>query len=184
MNLNSLLESLNLDKSIDLDDIPELDLYMDQVIQLFENKLGENKRFEEDKILTKTMINNYAKGRLLMEIKNKKYTKEHIILMCFIYNMKGILALSDIKLALGDIVEKYNKEEINSNDIRELYKLYLKGHEKNLDGMNKEISADLNNLGENFDSLGKSEKRLLISVVLVDKANMYKRLAEKILDFE
>lgn len=184
MNLNNLLENLNLDKNIDLEDIPELDLYMDQVIQLFENKLGDNKRFEEDKILTKTMINNYAKGKLLMDIKNKKYTKEHIILMCFIYNMKGILALSDIKLALGDIVEKYNKEEINPNDIRELYKLYLKGHEKNLDEMNKEVSTDLNNLGENFDSLEKSEKRLLISAILVDKANMYKRLAEKILDFE
>lgn len=43
MNLNDLLESLNLDNNINLEDIPELDLYMDQVIQLFENKLGGNK---------------------------------------------------------------------------------------------------------------------------------------------
>ena len=170
MNLNDLLESLNLDNNINLEDIPELDLYMDQVIQLFENKLGGNKRFEEDKILTKTMINNYAKGKLLMDIKNKKYSKEHIILMCFIYNMKGILALSDIKLALGDIVEGYNKEEFNSEDIRKLYKIYLKGQEKNIE--------------EEFNSLESSEKKLLLSAMLVDKANIYKKLAEKILDSE
>ena len=167
MNLNDLLESLNLDNNINLEDIPELDLYMDQVIQLFENKLGGNKRFEEDKILTKTMINNYAKGKLLMDIKNKKYSKEHIILMCFIYNMKGILALSDIKLALGDIVEGY-----------------LKGQEKNIEDIKQEINIDLNNLGEEFNSLESSEKKLLLSAMLVDKANIYKKLAEKILDSE
>ena len=181
MNLNDLLESLNLDNNINLEDIPELDLYMDQVIQLFENKLGGNKRFEEDKILTKTMINNYAKGKLLMDIKNKK---EHIILMCFIYNMKGILALSDIKLALGDIVEGYNKEEFNSEDIRKLYKIYLKGQEKNIEDIKQEINIDLNNLGEEFNSLESSEKKLLLSAMLVDKANIYKKLAEKILDSE
>ena len=184
MNLNDLLESLNLDNNINLEDIPELDLYMDQVIQLFENKLGGNKRFEEDKILTKTMINNYAKGKLLIDIKNKKYSKEHIILMCFIYNMKGILALSDIKLALGDIVEGYNKEECNSEDIRKLYKIYLKGQEKNIEDIKQEINIDLNNLGEEFNSLESSEKKLLLSAMLVDKANIYKKLAEKILDSE
>ncbi len=84
MNLNDLLESLNLDNNINLEDIPELDLYMDQVIQLFENKLGGNKRFEEDKILTKTMINNYAKGKLLMDIKIKSIVR-NILYLCAFY---------------------------------------------------------------------------------------------------
>ena len=184
MNLNDLLESLNLDNNINLEDIPELDLYMDQVIQLFENKLGGNKRFEEDKILTKTMINNYAKGKLLMDIKNKKYSKEHIILMCFIYNMKGILALGDIKLALEKIVLEYNKGEISSKEIRNLYDIYLKGQEKNLKDVKEEVNLDLKNLGEEFDSLKEEEKKLLLSSMLVDKANIYKKLAEKILDGE
>lgn len=184
MNLNDLLEDLNLDNKIILEDIPEIDLYMDQVIQLFESKLGENKRFEDDKILTKTMINNYAKGKLLMDIKNKKYSKEHIILMCFIYNMKGILALGDIKLALEKIVLEYNKGEISSKEIRNLYDIYLKGQEKNLKDVKEEVNLDLKNLGEEFDSLKEEEKKLLLSSMLVDKANIYKKLAEKILDGE
>ena len=43
---------------------------MDQVIQLFESKLSEQKRNDDEKILTKTMINNYAKGKVI--IANKK----------------------------------------------------------------------------------------------------------------
>ncbi|MGG5462032.1 DUF1836 domain-containing protein [Clostridium sp. B9] len=182
MKLNNILDELNLDKTINLEDIPELDLYMDQVIQLFENKLGDNKRFEDDKILTKTMINNYAKGKLLMDIKNKKYTKEHIILMCFIYNMKGILALSDIKIALENIVEKYNNKEMDNEEVRNLYKLYLNGHSKNIQDMKENLDVDLDNLGEAFEGLDKDEKKMILAAVLVDKANMYKRIAEKILD--
>lgn len=182
MDLNNILDELNLDKTINLDDIPELDLYMDQVIQLFENKLGDNKRFKDDKILTKTMINNYAKGKLLMDIKNKKYTKEHIILMSFIYNMKGILALNDIKMLLESIVQKYNNKEIESEEIRNLYKLYLNGHENNIKDIKESLEANLNNLSSSFNELNEEEKKLILVTVLVDKANMYKRVAEKLLD--
>ena len=182
--VDEIIKKLALTERVEEKDIPEIDLYMDQVIQLFESKLGENKRFEDDKILTKTMINNYAKGKLLMDIKNKKYSKEHIILMCFIYNMKGILALGDIKLALEKIVLEYNKGEISSKEIRNLYDIYLKGQEKNLKDVKEEVNLDLKNLGEEFDSLKEEEKKLLLSSMLVDKANIYKKLAEKILDGE
>ncbi len=62
MDINEILNGLILENNIKLDEIPEIDLYMDQVIQLFESKLSAQKRNEDEKILTKTMINNYAKG--------------------------------------------------------------------------------------------------------------------------
>ena len=68
-------ENIVEDAQITLDDLPDIDLYMDQVIQIFENKLEKTKRNQDEKILTKTMINNYAKGKLFFPIKNKKYTK-------------------------------------------------------------------------------------------------------------
>ena len=89
--LLKLIKDVNVDEKIKLNDIPEIDLYMDQVIQLFEANLGSVKRKEEDKVLTKTMINNYAKANLLMSIKNKKYSKEHLLLMSLIYDLKGSL---------------------------------------------------------------------------------------------
>ena len=68
MNILEILNSLQLESNIKLDEIPEIDLYMDQVIQLFESKLSNQKRNEDEKILTKTMINNYAKGKLLLSL--------------------------------------------------------------------------------------------------------------------
>ena len=111
--ISSLIKNLALDKNIKLEEIPEIDLYMDQVIQLFENKYNESKRYEDDKVLTKTMINNYAKGKLLMPIENKKYSKEHLILMSFIYNLKGSLSLSDIKSSLDTIIKGYEENKTN-----------------------------------------------------------------------
>ena len=87
-------------------DIPDIDLYMDQVIQLFDSKYQPSLRNEEDKVLTKTMINNYAKGKLLFPIKNKKYSKEHIMLISLIYQLKGSLSINDIKSVLEPLKEE------------------------------------------------------------------------------
>ena len=122
MDILEILNSLQLESNIKLDEIPEIDLYMDQVIQLFESKLSNQKRNKDEKILTKTMINNYAKGKLLLPIKNKKYSKEHIILMSLIYNLKGALSINDIKLSLDEIINKSGEENY---PLRELYSCFL-----------------------------------------------------------
>ena len=103
--IDSMIKSLKLDELIELESIPNIDLYMDQVITLFDEKLGYTKRKEDDKLLTKTMINNYIKDKLLMPAKKKKYTKEHIILMILLYEMKQILTISDIKSIFNNIVQ-------------------------------------------------------------------------------
>ena len=80
-SIDEIIKKLALTERVEEKDIPEIDLYMDQVIQIFEQKLSNSKRKDSDKVLTKTMINNYAKAKLLMSIKNKKYSKEHLLLM-------------------------------------------------------------------------------------------------------
>lgn len=106
--INSIIESLGRIQHIELEDIPNIDLYMDQVTTFMESKLRNSTRNpEEDKILTKTMINNYAKNDLLPPPVKKKYSKEHILLLIFIYYFKGILSISDIQTLLKPITEKY-----------------------------------------------------------------------------
>ena len=56
--LNSILESISRISYIKPEEIPEIDLYMDQVTTFMESHLSSSKRQERDKILTKTMINN------------------------------------------------------------------------------------------------------------------------------
>ena len=62
--LNSILSSISRIDYIRPNEIPNIDLYMDQVTTFMEEQLKRTKRYEEDKILTKTMINNYAKNDL------------------------------------------------------------------------------------------------------------------------
>src|SRR3954470_4607140 len=111
-NINQIIEHLGLEASLTLEEIPKIDLYMDQVIQLFESKFNGTKRNEDEKILTKTMINNYAKGKLIFPIQNKKYSKEHLILISLIYQLKGALSINDIRVTLAGINQKIIKEEM------------------------------------------------------------------------
>ena len=84
---NEILKLLRSMQNIDYitpDEIPQIDLYMDQVTTFMDEHLRSSKRFEEDKILTKTMINNYTKNNLLPPPVKKKYSKEHILMLIFI----------------------------------------------------------------------------------------------------
>ncbi len=104
--LNSILESLDRIEYIRAEDIPDIDLYMDQVTTFMESHLKHSTRNpQEDKILT--MINNYAKNDLLPPPVKKKYSREHVMLLIFIYYYKGILSISDIQQLLRPITAKF-----------------------------------------------------------------------------
>ena len=120
--LNSIIDSLGRIQHIKVEDIPNIDLYMDQVTTFMEKRLKSTTRNpEEDKILTKTMINNYAKNDLLPPPIKKKYSKEHILLLIFIYYYKGILSINDIQILLKPLTEKYfhTNGKISLGDIYE-----------------------------------------------------------------
>lgn len=105
--LESILKSLEQMDYIHPEDIPDIDLYMDQVTTFMDSQLKTSKRYEDDKILTKTMINNYAKNHLLPPPEKKKYSKEHMLLLIFIYYFKNLLSISDIQTLLTPLTEKY-----------------------------------------------------------------------------
>lgn len=106
--LKSILDSLDHIKYIHPEDVPGIDLYMDQVTTFMDRKLRTSSRYpDEDKILTKTMINNYAKNDLLPAPVKKKYSKEHILVLIFIYYYKNILSIGDIQKLLKPITDQF-----------------------------------------------------------------------------
>lgn len=184
--LLQMMQSLQLKEIIELESIPNLDLYMDQVITLFEEKLGHAKRYENDKLLTKTMINNYTKDKLLMPAVKKKYTKNHILLMILLYDLKQVLTIGDIKALFSTIIKD---GEVNSQLLTEIYQIFL---DLKVTGAN-EFSEEVDKISEDIDSKvealqleeGMEVEKLkgMIQVILLtEKANYYKRLAEKIID--
>lgn len=124
--VNSLLQRLAKLNYIKPGDVPNIDLYMDQVTTFMDEHLSDVKRYEDDKILTKTMINNYTKNDLLPPPVKKKYSKEHIYVLTFIYYLKNILSISDIQKLLNPLTDKFfNKEELPDLEYiyREIYNM-------------------------------------------------------------
>ena len=80
--------------TFNIDDIPNIDLYMDQVTTYLNDKFANTKRHEDDKLMTKTMINNYVKSRLLPSPEKKKYTKDHMMVLIMIYFFKNIISIN------------------------------------------------------------------------------------------
>ena len=106
--LQSILDSMDRIDYIRPDDIPDIELYMDQVTTFMDSRLKNAARNPDaDKILTKTMINNYAKNDLLPPPVRKKYSREHMLLLIFIYYFKGILSISDIQTVLKPVTDRF-----------------------------------------------------------------------------
>ena len=118
--LDSILESIEKMDYVKSANIPNIDLYMDQVTTFMEKALSSSKRYPDDKILTKTMINNYAKDDLLPPPLKKKYSKEHLMILTFIYYFKNILSIKDIETLLTPITQKHFHSE-NTLDISHIY---------------------------------------------------------------
>ena len=106
--LRSILESFDRIRHIDSADLPNIDLYMDQVTTFMDSRMKATTRHPEtDKILTKTMINNYAKNDLLPPPVKKKYSKEHMLVLIFIYYFKNVMSINDIQEILSPLTERY-----------------------------------------------------------------------------
>lgn len=182
INLANEISQFN---EISSNDIPYIDLYMDQITTLFEDKLSHLKRSNEETILTKTMINNYAKAKILTPIKNKKYNKEQIMLLILIYNLKQILSLEDIKLLLSPIINELNNPD-STFKLEELYEGFVSIKKDQNSNFASTFLKDINfvplslNLKET-NNINTNDLVLLI-LSLISSANLQKRTAEKLID--
>lgn len=184
--LNSILESLERIEHIKAEDIPNIDLYMDQVTTFMDNKLRKTARNpEDDKILTKTMINNYTKNDLLPPPVKKKYSKEHVLLLIFIYYFKGILSINDIQTLLSPIAKHFSKEgkELSLEDIyNEVFSL-----EKDyVERLKEDVAEKFTRSGGTFQDAPADEQAFLqqFSFICMLSFDVYtkKLLIEKMID--
>lgn len=185
-NLKKLINEMNLLDNIELAEIPDINLYMDQLTTFIDNKLGHLKRGDDDKILTKTMINNYTKSGILMPPVNKKYSKKHMILLILIYYLKQILSISDIQAIMKPILNNVSNTDDDILPIEEIYStlMEIKNNElKNYIDTFDEKSEIIKEKTKNLEGQNKDTAELFLSVlILVAQADAQKRLAERIID--
>lgn len=184
--VSSILESLSRIEHIKPEDIPDIDLYMDQVTTLMDSKLKATTRYPgEDKILTKTMINNYAKNDLLPPPVKKKYSKEHVLLLIFIYYYKGFLSISDIQTLLQPITEHYFQGE-NSLKLEDIYEEVFSMEETEIEALKTDVRKKYEQAEKTFEGVEDAEVEFLrqFSFICMLSYDVYvkKLLIEKMID--
>ena len=182
--LKSILNSLSRIEHIKPEDIPNIDLYMDQVTTFMDTRLSSSKRHPEDKILTKTMINTYAKNKLLPPPVKKKYSKEHLLVMIFIYYFKGILSITDIQALMNPITEKYFQND-QKFSIETIYNEVFSLEKSQADKLAKDIVDKYNTSKHTFENVEKDQEFLqLFSFICMLSFDVYvkKQMIEKLID--
>ena len=179
INMEELLKEWGKLDYILPEEVPEIELYMDQVTTFMEQKLKNNNRYEDDKTLTKTMINNYTKNHLRPPPVKKKYSKNHIYLLIYIYYLKNFLSINDISVLLAPLVEHFSEEDALENIYETIFKLE-KEHTKVLQTSIEETYKKSRNTfsGENKEYL---EQLSFISLLSYD-IYLKKQIVEKLID--
>jgi predicted CopG family antitoxin len=185
-SFDDIIKELCLKDEIKISDIPKIDLYVEQVIGFIEDNMGHVKRNENDKLITKTMVGNYTRDGVLMPSKNKKYSKNHIIMLILIYNLKQILSIEDIKALFSPIMKDINTTSDDIIPLEDVYStlLDIKSNEFECFGdvFNEKFKLVQERL-EHVEGQNKDLAEIFLTIItLIAQANAHKRLAEKLID--
>lgn len=185
--LSELLTELKRIDYVKPEDIPNIDLYMDQITTFMDSQLEASKRHEDDKILTKTMINNYAKNDLLPPPEKKKYTKEHVLTLIFIYYFKSILSISDIQSILNPITDKYfGKGNEESYSLETIYREVFGLENQETKNIMKDLAKKFNTSRQTFPNASAEDAELLrnFSLICMLSYDVYvkKTIIERLID--
>ncbi len=164
---------------LDTAEIPKIDLYMEQVTSFFEDQLGDMRRRDDDKVLTKTMVNNYTKHEVLPHPEKKKYTREHMIALTYIIMLKKVMSIQDIKAFFNLTESKDNPPlEPQYNVFKEIMENTYQSTAELLD---KELDKMDNTLLENGIQDDRARLMTLIGCLCCE-ASAFKLLAERLID--
>ena len=183
--LNSILSSLSRIDYVRPKDIPNIELYMDQVTTFMEEQLRSTKRYEEDKILTKTMINNYSKNNLLPPPVKKKYSKEHVLLLIFIYYFKNILSIKDIETLLTPLTDRFFHADSDIS-LTSIYEEVCALEKSRINSLIEDVKTSYTQSQNTFQNADQEHKELLqlFTFICTLSFDVYvkKQMIEKMID--
>ncbi len=190
MNNREILDTVfaRLDKMSYIKDgsIPDIPLYMDQVTTFMNEHLASNKRLKDEKILTKTMINNYTKNRLIPPPLKKKYSKEHILLLIFIYYYKNVLGFADIEAIFKPITDKYFVSGNEGTSLLDIYNECLHLEKSGFAQLKADILSEYERAEQSFAGHGEEDREYLRLFAFISELafDIYvkKQVIEQIID--
>ena len=185
-SLNLILKQFSELDYVHPEDIPNIDLYVDQVTTFIESQLSSLKRDEDEKILTKTMINNYAKNHVLPSPDKKKYSKDHVLTLILIYYLKSFLSIKDIQTLLEPITDKYFGTE-SELSFYELYEELVAQGNGQSKALIKDVIAKYNAMQNAFSDAPEEDQEFLrnFGFICMLSFDVYikKMMIETLIDF-
>ncbi len=181
-NISRLIREISSAAQLRTEDIPDIELYMDQVTTFMDNKLSGYKRNEEDKVLTKAMINNYAKAGLLIPPRNKKYSRDNMILLLLIYHLKQMLSINDIGQLFSHLFLGLKDDGAY---VQKMYETFLETEQDRYAKLEAAVFQELESIPEITGTEPEEVEQqqwFLLAMLLLSRAENEKRLAEKIID--
>ena len=170
---------------IKTDAFPDMEIYMDQAETFLNRELDIYKTNEKDKVITKTMIGNYVKHNMLPRPVNKKYSRDHMILLALIFYLKGTFQMEEIEKIVKPLIDNYNSEFDDKIDLNVLYEGILdvqsKEQESFADSIYNIIDESKFRLRETELSDDDMLELFMLIVNLSMKADSLKFLAHKLL---
>ena len=183
--LDSMLQGISKMDYVRSADIPNIELYMDQVTSFMNDHLQNSRRFEDDKILTKTMINNYAKNKLLPPPVKKRYSKEHLFVLVFIYYMKGFFSLSDIQTILKPVTDRFAESD-ESLSIEDIYAEVHRLGSEHISDISRDIMNSFHTAANSLDGYDGEDRDTLqlfnFICLLCFDIYLRKQVIEKLID--
>ena len=151
--------------------MPDLNLYMDQVIAFMEQQLSFYRRNAQSKTLTPSMINNYTKESLLDRPVNKRYTREHLAELMMISMLKPVLSIADISAIAR------NAQPGGLHDAQQLYAQFADAQADVVHALGQQLNALLDT-----DAPTAPADAAMLVMQMGLQANAYRIAAEKLLD--
>jgi uncharacterized protein YeeX (DUF496 family) len=166
-------------------EFPEMEIYMDQAETFLNRGLKIYRKNDKDKVITKTMIGNYVKHNMLPRPVNKKYSKDHLILLTLIFYLKGTFQMEEIEKIVKPLIDNYNSEFDDKIDLAALYDGILEvqaaEQEALAQSVNQMIEESKYRLRETELSDDDMLELFMLIVNLSMKADAQKFLAHKLL---
>lgn len=157
--------------------LPDIGLYMDQVLTMMERQLAFYRRSNADKMLTQAMINNYTKDELLPRAVDKKYNQRHLALLSILCSLKPVLSISDLKTLLQSLD--------NNESEKDVYSFFLETQSETLEDVRKQTAAILESIKktENIQEFSEAGHEMaLLALRLAVDARVRLLITQKILD--
>lgn len=167
------------------DEMPEVELYMDQVVSLLNKELAVYKEKEQD-VFTKSMVSNYVKHKVLPKPENKKYNKEHMVILNMIFQLKSILQMDEMKVLFKSFVENHESILEEQYDMEGLYDSLLRSRDKEILQMTNHIHEDIEYVKAVMEEMGTSDddahEIMGVILILAIQSNAYRLMARKLLN--